>query len=244
MDTGLSAEGFQDSSQVMEGYLPQLTEAIKASLGADRIQIYDFTVRILQQHRRKLIYRSSERDILTIPLLQLLATLMEIDSQPFQRTLVFLPLSEKLLGPLLTAATDETREDAERIIKKLNPCDFEALSKLRWQVVIAWKPLRGPVRDWPLAVCDIRTVDRNSDLQRCDIIDPDQVSEEYLLHHSPEQKWYYLKEQMPNEVWVMLQTDSDGSIGVPHSAFPHPESRDTDPLRESVDVRMLVFYED
>lgn len=32
--------------------------------------------------------------------------------------------------------------------------------------------------------------------------------------------------------------------GVPHSAFPHPESVATDRLRESVDVRMLVFYED
>ena len=33
-------------------------------------------------------------------------------------------------------------------------------------------------------------------------------------------------------------------VGVAHSAFPHPESSHTDPLRESVDVRMLVFYEE
>ena len=75
-------------------------------------------------------------------------------------------------------------------------------------------PIRGPVRDWPLALCDVRTVNPGADLQACDIIDPDFVSEEYLLHHAPEQKWCYLKDQMPNEVWVMLQTDSDGSIGL------------------------------
>lgn len=69
------------------------------------------------------------------------------------------------------------------------------------------------MRDWPLALCDPRTVNPDADLKPCDIYDPDQVSEEYCLHHAPEQKWYYLKDQMPNEVWVMLQSDSDGSIG-------------------------------
>jgi hypothetical protein len=69
------------------------------------------------------------------------------------------------------------------------------------------------VRDWPLAVCDVRTVDTSADLQLCDILDPDRVSEEFMLHHNPEQKWYYLEDQTAEEVWVMHQADSQGRIG-------------------------------
>lgn len=47
LENSLTAEDFQDSAKVMEGYLPQLTEAIKKTLNADRVQIFDFTVCIL-----------------------------------------------------------------------------------------------------------------------------------------------------------------------------------------------------
>ena len=46
------------------------------------------------------------------------------------------------------------------------------------------------------------------------MIDPAFVFEEYLLHHAHEQEWCYLKDQMPNEVWMMLQNDLEGSIGL------------------------------
>ena len=67
---------------------------------------------------------------------------------------------------------------------------------------------------------------------------------------------------MPDEIWVFLQADSNGNIGmlsqvpslqiadgfgnnegVPHGSFPHPDTTENDSLRESIEVRMLVFYE-
>ncbi|EQB53568.1 hypothetical protein CGLO_06686 [Colletotrichum gloeosporioides Cg-14] len=153
-------------------------------------------------------------------------------------------VTENNRQPAYGAHIDETFANAERIIHKLNPSDHEALLKGRWQSVIAWRPLKGPVRDWPLALCDIRSVDAKADLQACDIVDPENVSEEYVLHYSPDLRWYYLEDQMPNEVWIMLQSDSKGSIGVPHSSFPHPATTAQDHLRESVDVHMMVYYDD
>ena len=44
LDTGLQPEDFQDRTKIVEEYLPKLAEAVKASLGAERIQIYDFIV--------------------------------------------------------------------------------------------------------------------------------------------------------------------------------------------------------
>ncbi|KAI0126144.1 hypothetical protein BJ170DRAFT_685386 [Xylariales sp. AK1849] len=211
LDTELEPEDFQDSHKVANVYLPQLAQALQTSLGASRVQIFDFT-------RRR---RHPDYPFLENP----------TEISEFRQ-------------PAYAAHVDETYQDAMRVLKKLNPKEYFKLSKLRWQVVIAWKPLRGPVRDWPLALCDVRTVDPGLDLRACDVIEPTETSEEYCLHHAPTQKWYYLRDQMPNEVWVMLQSASDGSIGVPHAAFPHPESIPSDTLRESVDARMLVFYED
>lgn len=71
-----------------------------------------------------------------------------------------------------------------------------------------WKPLQGPVRDWPLAICDATTQD-DADLQEGDIVFSDRVIENYLLRSNPNQRWYYISDQMPDEAWVFLQSDTE-----------------------------------
>lgn len=91
LETELSPEDFQQPSKVAAVYLPQLAQAVKASLGADRIQIYDFTVCLSPRHGLKLIAHSAASDILTIPTLKTLKTFARPDSRPTRRTLVILP---------------------------------------------------------------------------------------------------------------------------------------------------------
>ena len=73
-----------------------------------------------------------------------------------------------------------------------------------------WKPIRGPVEDWPLALCDPNSLDVDNDLRVHDVVfDPDEsVSEAYQLHYSPSHKWYYVNNQTVEEVWIFLQSDS------------------------------------
>ena len=73
-----------------------------------------------------------------------------------------------------------------------------------------WKPLRGPVRDWPLALCDASTVD-SDDIEPGDLVYGDYVVENCQLYRSVGQKWYYLRDQGPEEAWVFVQSDSLGS---------------------------------
>lgn len=40
------------------------------------------------------------------------------------------------------------------------------------------------------------------------------------MHYAEAQKWYYLKDQMPNEVFLLLQADSEGSTGE-YFSFSH-----------------------
>ncbi|MCJ1397979.1 hypothetical protein MMC11_001175 [Xylographa trunciseda] len=226
LETGLQPEDFQKRPKIIDEYLPQLTQAVKASLGADRIQMYDFIVSLFPSPEQAQAQANLSQRRKRHPDFPIRHGNIDGDAQPASSVHI-----------------DETQEDAKRIMQKINPAEFSLLSKLRWQLLIAWHPLRGPGRDWPLAVCDARSVKVDADLQPCDLIHPKHISEEYKVHYAPEQKWYYLRDQMPNEVFLLLQADSEGSTGVPHCAFPNPESADTDSFRESFDVRLLVFYE-
>ena len=123
-----------------------------------------------------------------------------------------------------------------------------------------WKPLRGPLRDWPLAVCDAGTVCED-DLVVADQVYSKHVIENVQVQHGPRQKWYYLSNQQPDELLLFRQTDSKpGQLrgggksskltescvlspsGCPHSSFDNPLSGDNDLPRESIEARALVYY--
>jgi hypothetical protein len=70
-----------------------------------------------------------------------------------------------------------------------------------------WKPLRGPVRDWPLALCDPASVG-GEDLRACDLVYSSTVVENFAVHANAQHSWYYLSEQTASEAWVFVQADS------------------------------------
>ncbi|KAF2235632.1 hypothetical protein EV356DRAFT_514155 [Viridothelium virens] len=70
-----------------------------------------------------------------------------------------------------------------------------------------WKPLRGPLKDWPLAICDLQSL-RQSDLHPLDEVHRHDVLESHLVTYRPGQKWYYLSEQDPSEVLIFKSVDS------------------------------------
>lgn len=86
-----------------------------------------------------------------------------------------------------------------------------------------WKPLRGPLHDWPLAFCDARTVDKQ-DLEQHDHIFPHSpnapssprniVRENHIVYHNQSQKWYYLSGQLPSELLLFRQVDSEDNQGM------------------------------
>ena len=81
------------------------------------------------------------------------------------------------------------------------------------QVCSVWKPLKGPVKDWPLALCDPTSVDA-MDLEAADLVYHDYVVENRQIYRKPGQKWYYISDQQPNEAWIFRQSDSKPGAGV------------------------------
>ena len=79
-----------------------------------------------------------------------------------------------------------------------------------------WRPIRGPVRDWPLAVCDGSTVrDEN-------LIETDHVRRQYAgctLYALPDKdmRWYFMSGQKDDEVLLLKNFDSEPGV-VPYEA--------------------------
>lgn len=109
-----------------------------------------------------------------------------------------------------------------------------------------WHPLRGPLVDWPLALCDAQTVDFANDTMAGDVVDRNQFFENTQVHFNEGQVWYYLSRQMPDELILFKNADSEEPLGatpgVPHASFDNPLRTDADFRRESIEMRVLVLW--
>lgn len=117
---------------------------------------------------------------------------------------------------------------------------------IRKRIISVWKPIIGPVRDWPLAICHPRSVNLDN-LEPCDLVYPDYVVENQQVYHSPELEWLYLGGQKASEVLIFLQADTETKRLRPvvHSSFPVLEkesARTSVNRRESIEARALVYY--
>ncbi|UKZ69038.1 uncharacterized protein TrAtP1_010051 [Trichoderma atroviride] len=136
--------------------------------------------------------------------------------------------------PTALAHIDFTAKEGERIIRVLFGDRAEEVLKGRWQAVNVWKPIKGPLDDWPLGLCDARSVDFANDTIPGDIVFDDFVTENLQIFPSPNFQWYYVPDQSTWEALMFKSADSDETAvpGCPHSGFYNPHAREGN-LRES-----------
>ncbi len=145
--------------------------------------------------------------------------------------------------PVHHVHTDYTPRSAlSRLRREMGPRADTQLS--RFLQVNLWRPIRGPLRDAPLALCDGATV-QAQDLRAVELRYPDRSGEIYYLMHRPEQRWHFASDMTVDEAWLFKNFDSapqgPGRVA-PHSAFTDPRERVVPP-RESIEVRALaIFY--
>ncbi|KAK3354068.1 hypothetical protein B0T25DRAFT_591330 [Lasiosphaeria hispida] len=120
------------------------------------------------------------------------------------------------------------------------------VNRHRVRVINIWRPLVEVVQDYPLAMCDSRTV-KPSDLVHSAHVSSDYVRRNYLVKYSKDFRFYYLSKMTKSEICAFVVFDSlavgkDHVRTPPHSAFRHTElpRSDTQP-RESIEVRLLVL---
>jgi cephamycin C biosynthesis protein len=85
----------------------------------------------------------------------------------------------------------------------------------RFQILNVWRPLVIPVMNYPLALCDYRSLNPNNDLVATRRLLPEwmhelwvQDREGYSLKHSAEHRWYFWRFLAPDEMIVFKCHDS------------------------------------
>ncbi|KAM3440640.1 hypothetical protein MY4824_002088 [Beauveria thailandica] len=115
----------------------------------------------------------------------------------------------------------------------------------RFVVINLWKPIKGPVYDFPLSLCDRRTVDYASQTTPMDIVTHNYINENTRVYFDEKHKWYYWYGLEVNEVIAFIQADSaaENRAGVPHTAFRDPRNIGNEQLRESIEARVFIYFE-
>lgn len=202
-----SVKDFYNDDEIKAVYYPEAERLIKAATGADRVFIFDHTV-------RKRVEGAVDRD------------------------------GNLLRQPVARVHVDHTATSGPQRVRDLIPDEAEELLKGRVQIINIWRPIRGPLLDSPLAVCDARTV-HASELVASDLVYPNRVGETYSVKYNPEHQWFYVPRMTVDEALLLKCYDSatDGrSRFAPHTAFADPSTPADAPPRESIELRTLVFH--
>lgn len=145
---------------------------------------------------------------------------------------------------VLRVHNDYTMRSAPQRVRDLLPAaQADLLLGQRWALVNAWRPLTRVVPRTPLAFCDATTV-RPEDFVAAALIYPDRRGETSSVVHSPRHRWAHFPAMAPDEVALFKCFDSDAGKAcmTPHSAFEDPATPADAPLRESIEVRALLFF--
>jgi hypothetical protein len=138
---------------------------------------------------------------------------------------------------------DHTVNSAPRRVRDHLGADADELLKHRFGVVNVWRPIRGPVLDSPLALCDARTF-TDDDLIASDLVYAHVRGETSRVEYKPSHRWYYFSEMQADEALLIRIHDSanDGRARLSfHTSFENPLAPSAPP-RESIEVRTLVFF--
>jgi hypothetical protein len=148
--------------------------------------------------------------------------------------------------PVTRIHGDYTEISGPQRVRDLMGAEAEELLARRFAIVNVWRPIRGPLYDAPLAVCDALSLSPG-DLVAQDLIYRDRSGEIYGLTYNPAHRWYYARAMRADEALLLKCFDSarDGRARfMPHTSFQDPSApADTLP-RESIELRTLVFFDD
>ncbi len=148
-----------------------------------------------------------------------------------------------LAVPSRQVHNDHTVNSAPRRVRDHMGADAEELLRHRFGIVNVWRPIRGPVLNSPLALCDARSF-TDEDLIASDLVYAHVRGETSRVAYNPAHRWYYFSEMQPDEVLLIRVHDNadDGRARLSfHTSFDNPLTRGAPP-RESIEVRTLVFF--
>jgi hypothetical protein len=109
--------------------------------------------------------------------------------------------------PVTRIHGDYTEVSGPQRVRDLMGEEADDLLGRRFAIVNVWRPIRGPLYDAPLAVCDAGSL-ADGDLVAQDLIYRDRKGEIYGLTYNPAHRWYYAPAMSADEVLLLKCFDS------------------------------------
>jgi len=149
-------------------------------------------------------------------------------------------------------AADSPRQPSTRVHNDYTPASArqrvrellgELAARQPFAFINVWRPIRHAALDWPLALCDGRSVNAR-DLAETDIEYPGRRGEIYHVRYNPDQRWYYVPAMRLDEALLIKCADTrEGRATLaPHTAFDHPGTPPNAAPRESIEFRTIAFF--
>ncbi|MBW4690907.1 MAG: hypothetical protein KME27_03985 [Lyngbya sp. HA4199-MV5] len=142
-----------------------------------------------------------------------------------------------------TANSGYTR--GRRVLGEIGENDPDALLRQRFSIINIWRAIANPIQESPLALSDARSI-APGDWVASDLVYRDRVGETYSITYNPSHQWFYFPQMHRDEALLIKCFDSDES-GLArfsaHTSFDDPTSPADAPPRESIELRIFVFYE-
>ncbi|MEP1469479.1 MAG: CmcJ/NvfI family oxidoreductase [Halieaceae bacterium] len=148
--------------------------------------------------------------------------------------------------PASVIHNDYTDNSAKKRLTDLLPTN-EAESRLqkRFAIVNVWRSVSGDILDSALACCDARSL-ADENLIASERRAAERVGELQLVSWNAAHRWFYFPRMQRDETLLIKTFDSavDGRARrCVHTAFHDPTAPADVPPRESIESRLLVFFD-
>jgi hypothetical protein len=127
--------------------------------------------------------------------------------------------------------------------------DVDLSGYSRWAMYNMWRSVTPPPQDFPLAVCDARSLAPGDEVTVTALTV--ELGDVHVCHdttsyvHNSAHRWHYFRDMTPDEVLVFKAHDTDTTRAgrVPHTAFTDPTCPRGTPTRASVEMRALALFD-
>jgi hypothetical protein len=218
-------QDWRSGSEVEHIYYEEMRALIKKASGAQRVLIFDHTIR--NSDKGTNLNASSSGDS-AAPAVRVhcdyTATSAPRRLMQFAKTGVYSHIRKRTL-------TEE---------------DIKDLASRRFAFINVWRSISDqPVEKKPLAMCDTRSTPA-SDYFKYELVFPDRVGENYSLKFSEKHKWHYFPRMTKDEclIFKVYEKKEDGPRFTFHTAFEDPLTTSKSPARESIEIRAIAFFDE
>jgi hypothetical protein len=158
-------------------------------------------------------------------------------------------------APVEMAHNDYTEESGPRRAREVLEASGRLdLAQHRAVLINAWRPIRGPVRDIPLAICEAPSTSPEDFVDTAiehygedDLSRPRHRGNIFSVRYDPRHRWFYVRDMGPQELLVFKCWDSARDRRArytAHTGFVNPEAPPDAVPRESIEVRTLALFAD